>query len=120
MPSRTKWIGHPYYLDSLFTYDKLIEHSPKSFEAVISFPLWFNKMIGTNFDAQLSKSGYNFVSDLFYNNIRENCTTANDVIIKKKISNLKNKLDQSIKNIIIENSNKVFVIHPLQTNRYKN
>ena len=66
LPNRSQWKGHPFYLDILVTYNKLIEHNPKRFESVMSIPLWHNKILGTSFDSQLSKEGYNYVSDLFY------------------------------------------------------
>ena len=119
LPNRKQWKGHPYYLDVLQTLDKLNAYSPKSFESVISIPLWFNKMLDTNFDAQLSKIGYNYVSDLFRNNVNETYTTT-DMIINSKIAHLKSKIDPRIKNMILENIKKESIIYPFQSIRFKN
>ena len=68
----------------------------------MSISLWFNKMLGTTFDSQLSKLGFNFVADLYYNNKRVKEKISKDVMINTKLLNLKNKLDSRTKNVISE------------------
>ena len=66
IPKRSQWKGHPFYYEALITYEKLLEHHPRMIEPLLSVPLWFNKTSGTKFDVLLSKSGYNYVSDLVH------------------------------------------------------
>ena len=120
LPSRSKWTGHPFYWNILNTRERLLEYKPKSFESIISTPLWFNKMLGTTFDSQLSKLGFNFVADLYYNNKRVKEKISKDVMINTKLLNLKNKLDSRTKNVISESLNKVSMIYPYLKVSFKN
>ena len=77
-------------------------------------------MLGTNFDVQLSKEGYNYVSDLRYTNEQVQCKTTLDTIMNAKLANLRNKLDHKIRDMLMENINKVSIIYPFQTIRFRN
>ena len=86
----------------------------------MSIPLWFNRMLGTTFDPQLSRLVFNYIADLFYNKERVKEKISRDIIINTKLVNLKNKLDSRTNSVITENLNKVSIIYPYQKIRIKN
>ena len=63
----------------------------------MSIPLWYNKILKTNFDANLSKLGYNYISDLFNQN-----DSQRDFLVANKVLLLKNKLEHNIRKMITE------------------
>ena len=52
----------------------------------MSISLWFNKMLGTTFDPQLSRLGFNYIADLFYNKERVKEKISGDTFIKPNYS----------------------------------
>ena len=113
LPKKNHWRGHPFYYDALLTYQQLsLDNQPKSFEANMSIPLWYNKMLETSFDAKLSKLGYNYISDLFNHSAYQN-----DFLVANKVLHLKNKLNHQVRKLITENLKTRIVIYPFQTIR---
>ena len=57
--------GHPFYYSALKELEKVSGYVYLEVENILSIPLWFNRFLKTNFDADISKAGYNFVKDIF-------------------------------------------------------
>ena len=62
-------MGHPFYYSALKTYENISEECCQKFENLISVPIWFNRILRTNFDAEISNAGFNFIKDLFPENL---------------------------------------------------
>ena len=120
LPKKSKWKGHPFYYDALVNYERLLELHPSSYETIMSIPLWYNKDLGTSFDASLSKLGVNYISDVVKWKEEEQCIQVSDVLLAKKVLLLKNKLTPKIRDLVSKNSNKAVVIYPIQSISYKN
>ena len=75
-------------------------------EPLLSVPLWFNKTIGTTFDVQLSKSGYNYVSDLVHSVEIEKMADPSELLTAHKLSILKHKLELKTKKLFMKESEK--------------
>ena len=103
IPKRSKWIGHPFYYDALVTYAKILGNHPNTVESALSVPLWFNKMIGTTYDGQLSKAGYNYISDIIRKEQNVSRLCPSELMIYNKVILLKSKIDPQIKKKIIKN-----------------
>ena len=61
LPRLAKWKGSNFYLELLRSYEKLINHIPLVIEDIYSTPLWFNKILKTNFESKLATKGYNII-----------------------------------------------------------
>ena len=120
LPKKSKWKGHPFYYEALVNYELLLENFPKSYESIMSIPLWFNKELNTRFDASLSKLGFNYIIDLFNYTEDRVCHEPSEIFLRNKVAHLKNILDPRIKRIVIENSMKTVIIHPFQTISVRN
>ena len=74
LPRANQWQGHPFYLEVLKTYEKLVSQDPVdsvdpiTVDRLYSIPLWFNKVLGTKYDVLVSMKGFNHIKDLFPNN----------------------------------------------------
>ena len=66
LPKKVLWKGHPFYLELLTSYENIVQKFPKSAQAWMSMPIWFNSMLDTKFDVDLSKFGLNYLRDLIY------------------------------------------------------
>ena len=120
IPKRVRWLGHPFYYDALVTYAKILKNRPKTFESLVSAPLWFNKMLGTTFDVKLSKAGYNYVSDIIRREQNVPRLSPSEIMNKNKVTVLKNKLDPHIRKMIVKNMDKTVIIYPFQVINDKN
>ena len=123
VPRETLWKGHPFYYEILKSYEKCLDQFPKSPENILSLPLWYNKFLGTQFNLQLSKAGYNYLKDLYVDGklLTENLTLHNNRLaasITSSLVNLINRIPLVIKNIISRNLKKSTVIFPFQTINY--
>ena len=100
----------------------MIESYPSTVEACMSIPVWFNKMLGTNFDAKISKMGINYLRDLFYyKNLESKVFHSTDNFVKvQEILQLKKKISGPLLRMFQENSTKATVILPVQTIKVRN
>ena len=101
---------------------EILENNPRSYEALMSFHLWHNSMLGTTFDADLSKSGFNYICDLHQRTeLSEETTAFYKQRILLKVKRLKNSLTLFLKKTLESKSyTKTVVIHPYQTINFKN
>ena len=120
IPKRSKWIGHPFYYDALVTYAKILGNHPNTVESALSVPLWFNKMIGTTYDGQLSKAGYNYISDIIRKEQNVSRLCPSELMNDNKVILLKSKIDPQIKKKIIKNKDKTVILYPFQAINFKN
>ena len=65
LPRRYQFHGHPFYYSALKELEKMSDFICKEVENILSIPLWFNRFLKTKFDADISKAGYNFIKDIF-------------------------------------------------------
>ena len=118
LPKISKWKGHPSYLFSLKMLGKMIDELPKSFESLLSIPLWFNRGLGTTFDHELSKQGYNYFKDVYF--YEQNSDHRIHPRIKMSLTGLKAQVLPYFKRILEVNKSKSVVICPFQTVRINN
>ena len=119
LPKKSVWKGHPFYLSLLSAYERLIQETPKSLEALLSTPLWFNSQLGTKFDARLSKSGFNYIRDIVYYKCKPSpFQNAELQYIAQKVTQLKDRISDEVKSKIAIEIDKTVIIHPVQTIRY--
>ena len=112
LPRKNKWKGHPYYFELLSTMEKLQEEYPSDIEALMSIPIWYNKMLGTQFCTTLSKVGFNFLRDIHYF-MQQKPENVNKKTAKELIK-LHSKIDPWLKRQLDKANNKQVVIQPLQ------
>ena len=115
VPKKRNWKGHPSYLEGILNFENLTDDYPRSFESLLSIPLWFNKMQGTTFQKELSNSGYTFIHDMYYYG-KNSCIDITDRNAMQ-ILKLKNEISPFIKRILDSNADKVSVIYPFQAIR---
>ena len=63
VPRKVLWKGHSFYYEVLKSFEKLIDSQPRSVEQILSMPLWFNRFLGTSFNEDMSKAGFNFIKN---------------------------------------------------------
>ena len=68
LPRMGQYRGHQFYYKILKTSVTLFENNCTHLENLLSIPIWFNKILNTKFDAEISRAGFNFVKDLFPEN----------------------------------------------------
>ena len=81
---------------------------------MISIPIWFNRNLKTQFDAEISNAGFNYIKDLFPEN--KPLTQFNGLrnIKIRKLINIKNKIPQVWQNKIVGSSNCFITVIPHQ------
>ena len=95
VPRKANYKGHPFYYSALKTYEIVSEECCQKFENLISVPIWFNRILKTKFDAEISNAGFNFLKDLFPENLPlENFNGLRNVKIRK-LRNILNKIPQN-------------------------
>ena len=60
--------GHPFYYKILKTAEVLFQKDCAKIENFLSIPIWFNRILKTKFDTEISKAGFNFIKDVFPEN----------------------------------------------------
>ena len=100
--------GHQFYYKILKTSVNLFESNCTHLENLFSIPIWFNRILKTNFDAEISNAGFNFVKDLFPKN--QPLTQFNGLrnIKIRKLRNIKDKIPQGWQDKIL-NSRSCFI-----------
>ena len=68
IPRKVNYNGHPFYYNILKTYENISQHFCIKIENIVSTPIWFNKILNTKFDPDISQAGFNFIKDLLPNN----------------------------------------------------
>ena len=63
-------------------------------ENLISIPIWFNRILKTKFDCEISQAGFNFLKDLFPENIPVNNFNGLGNVKIRKLRNIINKIPQ--------------------------
>ena len=118
LPRKSRWTGHPFYLELLVTMDKMTGEYPKSFEAIQSVPIWYNKMLGTRFCPNLSSLGFNYLRDIYYfkGQNHENMTQKNVSELRK----LRAKINPNLVQELDKNRDKPNIIYPFQIIRAHN
>ena len=118
LPRKSRWTGHPFYLELLVTMDKMTGEYPKSFEAIQSVPIWYNKMLGTRFCPNLSSLGFNYLRDIYYfkGQNHENMTQKNFSELRK----LRAKINPNLLQELDKNRDKPNIIYPFQIIRAHN
>ena len=109
LPKKINWTGHPYYYEVLKYYEASLQQLPKSFETILSMPIWFNKHLNTTFNIPLSKAGYNHIKDLYNNGQPPDVQQLNanlNIIQINAIKRLFDKIPQFLKNILDQNIGK--------------
>ena len=95
IPRKAKFTGHPFYYDTLKTYETMSQHFSLDLENILSTPIWFNRVLNTKFDPEISEAGFNYFRDLFpENSIINNFNGLRNVKIRK-IRTLINNVPQS-------------------------
>ena len=67
LPRQINWRGHTNYYELLKLLQSLCKEVPTKVENMLSIPIWYNAQLGTKFDVELSRAGFNFIKDLFPN-----------------------------------------------------
>ena len=95
LPRKASYEGHPFYYSILKTYESISENFFITIENVIFTPIWFNKILRTKFDSEISRAGFNFIKDLFTNNqtLIDNFNGLRNAKIRK-LRNILNKIPQ--------------------------
>ena len=87
---------------------------------MLSMPLWYNSMLGTKFDVQLSRSGFNYLRDIVYHKCKPSPFQNSGLqFINQKIAQIKENIPDEVKGKIAIQSEKTVVIYPIQTIKYK-
>ena len=120
IPERSRWHGHTFYMMPLFHMLKILENRPRTVEATLSTPLWFIKLIGSTFDINLSKSGYNYISDITQRKLNVVMSDPSELLNVNKALVLKDKLHTQIRNLIMKNVDKTVVLYRFQSINFKN
>ena len=119
-PRKANYMGHPFYYSALKTYENISEECCQKFENLISVPIWFNRILRTNFDAEISNAGFNFIKDLF----PENLPIANFNGLRngkiRKLRNIINKIPQIWGEKILRSEFKFTTIIPEQVINIEN
>ena len=119
MPKISQWKGHPFYLDLLLSYETLLNEYPQSIESLLSVPIWFNSMLGSKFNIQMSKLGFNYIKDIVYYKYKPTPFLEPDKqLIARDINISKEKISYHIKMKIEAEKNKAVVIYPFQTIKF--
>ena len=91
IPRKAKFKGHPFYYKVLKTFEQISENNRLKIENIISIPIWFNRTLKTTFDIEISRAGFNYIKDLF----PENLPLANyNGLNRIKIRKLRNMLNR--------------------------
>ena len=106
LPRKLKWKGHPFYYECLETIQKLTNKLPETIHELLSTSLWHNRFLGTKFDCQLSREGFNCVKDLGMD--RERLSKSKKKILLKIGENL----GQLANDKIFQNVNLNTVVYP--------
>ena len=101
IPRKANYNGHPFYYSALKTYEHISEEGCLKMENLISIPIWFNRIIKTKFDCQISQAGFNFLKDLFPENIQVNNFNGLGNGKIRKLRNIINKIPQIWKEKIV-------------------
>ena len=63
-----RFMGNPFYLQALKTWEQLINNKPQNIYELYSMPMWFNKYLNTLKSNQVIAKGFMYVKDLFPEN----------------------------------------------------
>ena len=56
-------------MDEKKTFEKITGNNRFKIDDIISTPIWFNRHLKTTFDIEISQAGFNFIKDLFPENL---------------------------------------------------
>ena len=119
LPRIAGYKGHPFYYNILKTYETLIDKKCSEVENIISTPIWFNRILKTSFDPEISEAGFNYIKDLFpenqplayFNGLRNNKI--------RKLRNIMGKIPQAWQENIISADSGFITIIPHQKINFK-
>ena len=76
--------GHPFYYETFKTYEAMSQNYSLDLEDLLSLPIWFNRILKSKFDPEISQSGFNYIKDLFpENQTLENFNALRNIKIRK-------------------------------------
>ena len=121
LPKKSHWEGHPYYWELLFSLERmLVENESYCLGPLLSTPIWFNHDLETVFNANMAKTGLNFVRDLYHR--REwLITRENDRFgfVDRQVLSMYSRIELRKRSVIEQNSNVQLAIHPTQKINFK-
>ena len=68
LPRKIMYNGHPFYYETLKTFEAMSQNLSLDLEDILSLPIWFNRILKSQFDPELSQAGLNYIKDLFPEN----------------------------------------------------
>ena len=68
LPRKAMYNGHPFYYETLKTFEAMSQNFSSDLEDILALPIWFNRILKSQFDPELSQAGFNFIQDLFPEN----------------------------------------------------
>ena len=115
IPQKAKFKGHPFYYDTLKTYEAMSHNFSLELENILSTPIWFNRILNSKFDPEISIAGFNYFKDLFPENMPvENFNGLRNIKIRK-IRTMLNRVPQSWLGKIEQMPVKFIAVLPRQT-----
>ena len=112
LPRKNHYKGHPFYYPILKTIETLSENLSLKPENLLSIPIWFNRFIKTQFDADISRAGFNFIKDLFPGNqALQNFGDLGNLKVRK-LRNIIDKIPPSWNNKVLQSANCFVTIIP--------
>ena len=116
IPRKVNYNGHPFYYNILKTYENISQHFCIKIENIVSTPIWFNKILNTKFDPEISQAGFDFVKDLLPNNqpLIDNYNNLRNVKIRK-LRNILNKIPQVWLDKVVQSDNTFITVIPFPT-----
>ena len=114
IPRKNKFNGHPFYYDTLKTFEAMSNNFSLDLENILSTPIWFNRILNTTFDPEISKAGYNYFKDLYPENKPiENFNELRNIKIRK-IRTILSRVPQSWLVKIVQMPSKCLALIPRQ------
>ena len=95
IPRKAKFTGHPFYYEALKTYETMSQNFSFDLENILSTPIWFNRVLNTKFDLEISEAGFNYLKDLFPENLIVNNFNGLRNVKIRKIRTFINNVPQS-------------------------
>ena len=114
IPRKKNYKGHPFYYSALKTFEYISEEGCLKMENLISIPIWFNRILKISFDAEISQAGFNFLKDLFPENIP--LANFNDLrnLKIRKLRNIISKIPRIWREKIVRSEFKFTTVFPDQ------
>ena len=119
IPRKNKFKGHPFYYTALKTFEKISESNRLKIENIISIPIWFNRNLKTTFDTEISRAGFNFIKDLFPENLPLANYNGLNRIKLRKLRNIINRVPYSWRDKIEQSACTFLAVKPSRVVKIK-